>query len=135
MNFNFSTLFPRNFLSTIQQMQHFVLNTRIMIYKDKFNKSKYSIMAKNCNPRAFRVLNRPAKFFETICLTFLAFKNQLLSRKTLNMKFFTQVPTLPKNTPEMPSFRCSETHINNVLGSFPGVPYFRFDEYKGEKVR
>ena len=33
----------------------------------------------------------------------------------------------------MPDFRGLGTQVNNVLGSFPEVPYFRFDEYNWKK--
>jgi len=33
----------------------------------------------------------------------------------------------------MPDFRGLGTQVNNVLGSFPRVPYFRFDEYNWKK--
>ena len=33
----------------------------------------------------------------------------------------------------MPDFRGLETWLNNILGLFPGVSYFRFNEYNGEK--
>ena len=35
----------------------------------------------------------------------------------------------------MPNFRGLGTWVNNLLGSFQGVPYFRFDEYNGEKSK
>ena len=33
----------------------------------------------------------------------------------------------------MPNFRGLGTYVNNILGSFPWVLYFRFDEFNGEK--
>ena len=33
----------------------------------------------------------------------------------------------------MPDFRGLGTQVNNVLGSFPEVPFFRFDEYNWKK--
>ena len=33
----------------------------------------------------------------------------------------------------MPNFRSLGTQVNIVLGLFPVVPYFRFDECNGEK--
>ena len=33
----------------------------------------------------------------------------------------------------MPDFRGLGTQVNNVLRSFPEVPYFRFDKYNWKK--
>ena len=35
----------------------------------------------------------------------------------------------------MPAFRFLGTQVNNIIGSFPGVLYFKFDEYNGKKVK
>ena len=34
----------------------------------------------------------------------------------------------------MPDFKGLGTHVNNILGLFPEVLYFRFDGYNGKKV-